>query len=89
MEQCVQACKDACGEPNMKLRTVESPFLPSPEGGGDSPQPLEEGEEPGALGPKAASILMKILYGARAARWDLLKAVQVLATRVAKWLRDC
>ena len=28
---------------------------------------------------------MKVLYGARAARWDLLKAVQLLATRVTKW----
>ena len=32
---------------------------------------------------------MKVLYGARAARWDLLKAVQLLATRVTKWSRDC
>ena len=32
---------------------------------------------------------MKVLYGARAARWDLLKAVQLLATRVTKWSRGC
>ena len=32
---------------------------------------------------------MKVLYGARAARWDLLKAVQLLATRVTKWSREC
>jgi len=32
---------------------------------------------------------MKILYGARAARWDLLKITQLLATRVTKWSRDC
>ena len=32
---------------------------------------------------------MKVLYGARAARWDLLKAVQLLASRITKWSRDC
>ncbi|MDA8582809.1 Ty1/Copia family ribonuclease HI [bacterium] len=32
---------------------------------------------------------MKILYGARAARWDLLKITQLLATRVTKWSKEC
>ena len=34
MGQCVQAYKDLCGEPDMKLRPVETPFLASPDGGG-------------------------------------------------------
>ena len=34
MEQCVTAYKDLCGEPDMKLRPVETPFLVSPKGGG-------------------------------------------------------
>ena len=79
----------------MKLRKVDTPFLTFA-GGGDSPAPkAEEGEsadsatEAGVLAPVASSVLMKILYGARAARWDLLKAVQVLATRITKWSRDC
>ena len=66
---------------------MESPFLPAPEGGGDPPQLLEEGEE-GALAPVAASILMNILYGARAARWDLLKIARLRATRITKWSKD-
>ena len=33
MEQCVQAYKDACQEPDMKLRPVETPFTASPDGG--------------------------------------------------------
>ena len=33
MQQCVQAYKNACGEPDMQLRKVDTPFLPSPEGG--------------------------------------------------------
>ena len=37
----------------------------------------------------AASVLMRIIYGARAARWDLLKVVQMLASRVTKWSREC
>ena len=88
MQSCVQAYKNACGEPDMQLRRVDTPFLPTPEGGGYAPAPLQEGEPTGALQPIACSILMKILYGARAARWDLLKITQLLATRVTKWSRD-
>ena len=32
---------------------------------------------------------MKILYAARLARFDLLKAVQALATKVSKWDHAC
>ena len=32
MQSCVQAYKNACGEPDMTLRRVDTPFLPSPEG---------------------------------------------------------
>ena len=32
---------------------------------------------------------MKILFAARMARWDLLRATQSLASRVTKWSRDC
>ena len=89
MEQCVTAYKDLCGEPDMKLRHAETPFIASPDGGGDGPEPLVEGEEQGVLQATATKILMKVLYGARAARWDLLKAVQLLATRVTKLSRGC
>ena len=76
MEQCVQAYKDACQEPDMKLRPVGSPFIASPDGaGGDGPEPLAVGEEPGVLQPIASAVLMEVLYGARAARRDLLPAV--------------
>ena len=33
MEQCVVAYKDVCGEPDMKLRPVETPFITTPDGG--------------------------------------------------------
>ena len=32
---------------------------------------------------------MKILFAARMARWDLLRATQSLASRVTKWSKDC
>ena len=34
MISCVDAYKKACGEPDMKLRPVDSPFISSPDGGG-------------------------------------------------------
>ena len=43
-------------------------------------------EQPrGTLAPHAASLLMKLLYAARIARFDLLRAINVLARNVTKW----
>ena len=44
--------------------------------------------ESGLLRPVAAKILMKILYGARMARYDLLKAVCHSASCITKWTRQ-
>ena len=46
-------------------------------------------EPQGRLQPIASKVLMKILFAARMARWDLLRATQSLASRVTKWSRDC
>ena len=43
----------------------------------------------GHLQPIAARVLMKILYGARMARFDLLRAVCYLATFITKWDAMC
>ena len=45
----------------------------------------------GRLQPIANKVLMKILFAARMARWDLLRATQSLASRVTKWKwsKDC
>ena len=45
--------------------------------------------KPGELGKIASRILMKILYGARMARYDLLKVTTSLAQRVTTWDRQC
>ena len=52
-----------------------------------APQHAEK--EVGVLANVACAVLMKILYGARMARWDLLKVVAMLAQRVSKWNRSC
>ena len=42
----------------------------------------------GELAPSAASVLMKVMYGARMARPDLLRPVQALARFMTKWTRQ-
>ena len=45
-------------------------------------------EQPGILQPIAANVLMKYLYGARMARYDLFRAVCHSASCVTKWNRQ-
>ena len=62
--------------------------------GADSPRESAKGssdtagrstEVRGELAPHAASILMKLLYAARIARFDLLRSIDTLARNVTKW----
>ena len=48
-----------------------------------------DGKQGGELQPYAAKVLMKLLYGARLARFDLLRAINNLATYITKWTPDC
>ena len=50
---------------------------------------LDDKETPGRLQPIASKVLMKILFAARMARPDLLRATQSLASRVTKWSIEC
>jgi hypothetical protein len=50
---------------------------------------IEDLQERGQLQPLASSILMRLLYGARYSRFDLLKAISRLAGSVAYWSVDC
>ena len=43
----------------------------------------------GELQPIAAKAIMKILYGARMARYDLLHSCQILASKITKWTKRC
>ena len=49
---------------------------------------LERGQTQG-LKPYAAKVLMKVLYAARYARFDLLRAVCYLAQYITKWDDAC
>ena len=46
-------------------------------------------EEGGRLAPIASSILMTVLYAARMARFDLLRATNRLARYITKWSYEC
>ena len=45
--------------------------------------------QPGCLGNDAAAVLMKVPYEARMGRYDLIRPVQALASRVTKWNHLC
>ena len=49
----------------------------------------EDHSSAGTLADIACKVLMKVLYAARMARYDLLKAVSLLASRVTKWDKTC
>ncbi len=54
------------------------------------PKLAEDGSDlskPGILAPVAAGVIMKVMYGARMARFDLLPPVQVLARYMTRWTR--
>ena len=101
MGQVIEAYQKCAGSYGSKLRPVDTPFHPilwanSPPSSAATPGDVEDeptlpdwGEEEGVLAPCACAMLMKTLYGARLARWDLLKIVQLLASRVSKWTASC
>ena len=56
---------------------------------GSTERPGQPSGDRGVLQPLAAKVLMKILYAARMARFDLLRAVCDLACFVTKWTEEC
>jgi hypothetical protein len=88
MRSCVDKYLEVTETDEKSLKRAETPFLAMP-GGGDTPPDPEGAEELGELTYGASSILMKLLYGARLARWDLLRAIGILSSRVTKWSKAC
>ena len=85
MQSCIDPYQSLAGKDAKPLKQVSTPFHEE-----RIARPLEGESEPkGALAPIAARVLMKILFAARMARYDLLRAVQGLAARVRKWSTDC
>lgn len=81
MSSCVERYLELAGKTASSLRQVDTPFIEITQEGPDRPT--------GALQPIAARVLMKILYGARMARYDLLRPTCYLATRITKWPPWC
>ncbi len=83
MNQCCLKYFDAakCGSEDMKK--APTPFLP------DEALTAADEESVGELREDACKVLMKILYGARIARFDLLNPTRALASCVTKWTRAC
>ena len=104
MQACVERYLELCQSKFPKaLQTVETPFLDEskPEFDENPVNPEfdrlvdQKGDievisaNPGVLGDAAAQVLMKILYGARMGRYDLIRPVQALASRITKWNQLC
>ena len=85
LQSCIDRYQSLAGKDAKPLKHAATPFHEE-----RIARPLEgESEQKGALAPIAARVLMKILFAARMARYDLLRAVQGLAARVTKWSTDC
>ncbi len=79
VEQCVSSYWKLAGRDRGSLRDVPTPFLDE-----SSAWEPPEGEPTGGLAHVALKILMKILYVARMARPDILRATCMLARKVGR-----
>ena len=85
LESCVEAYCTLAKVDKTSLKRVSTPFIDR-----KIAKPVESEKEPvGRLQPIASKVLMKILFAARMARYDLLRATQALASRVTRWSREC
>ena len=85
LQQAADRYKELAGPKFHNLKKVATPFHDD-----KIARPVEaEAEVKGELAPIASRVLMKLLFAARMARYDLLRAVQGLASRVATWSHEC
>ena len=84
LKQCVSSYLELAKLKEGDLNPVKTPFL-------DDSKFSDKDDIPGqgTLKDIAARVLMKILYCARLARFDLLKAISNLATKVTRWSKNC
>ena len=84
LKQCLDKYVELAGG-NVQFKKVSTPFQDD-----RIARPTKDDtEKKGVLQPIASKILMKVLFAARMARFDLLRATQGLASRVTKWSVDC
>jgi hypothetical protein len=82
LRSCVDRYLELANKHVTSLRTVATPFI-------ETAQEDHETEPKGELQPIAARILMKILYAARMARYDLLRPTCYVATMITMWTKRC
>ena len=81
--QCLEVYCEHTGFDPKNFKPVATPSLD------DRAVKPEEFEAKGELAAKASKVIMKILYGARFARFDLLRAVCRLACHISRWTAAC
>jgi hypothetical protein len=87
LQQCVNRYIELAGKDAPPLIRADTPFIDE-----TSMLALEEDDHEkhrGILSSIASRVLMKILYAARVGRFDLLRPVCWLATKVTKWSKTC
>ena len=103
LSQCVSKCQELAGKSCLRLQRVITPFLDESkfEDYYDESEGEAVGEKPayspkgaavpttGELQPIACRVLMKTLYAARMARFDLLRPTCFLATQITRWSEQC
>ena len=84
-KQCVELYVKLTKATTQQLeKSAPTPYLTDDDKGYDDTK-----EPTGQLQPIASKVIMKVLYGARMARYDLLHACQALACKVIKWSTTC
>jgi hypothetical protein len=81
-EQRIEKYLEEVGS-DVELKVTNTPFVD------EKTVTDDETKQEGALADSCSSILMKFLYGARVARWDLLPIIGLLASMVSKWNAAC
>ena len=82
-EQCVDSYLTLTKKTIDTLKPAKTPFLDE-----SKVENSSENTE-GLLAPIACKVLMRILYGARLARFDLLRPIAALASKITKWDTVC
>ncbi len=86
-DECVKVFFDLTGYDENKIKPAPTP---SADESKDSSGVIDEEEgKIGELSSISAKCLMKVMYMARLARGDLLRAVGHLSTKITKWTKDC
>ena len=89
MRQFFSACVTTYLKLTGKDESVLQRPAPTPYLADDDKEYDDSAEPKGELTSIAAKVIMKILYGARMARYDLLHSCQILACKITKWTKRC